>query len=140
MLNGINRVLRYIWVAPNSLLGLSVGAIGLVSGGTCEVHRACLEFSGGFVTWFLSRLGGGGVLAMTLGHVIIGQNKHGLCVARDHEQVHVRQYERWGPLFIPAYLGWSLVLWVRGKDAYRDNPFEVEAYRLADPGENRFRG
>ena len=43
------------------------------------------------------------------------------------------QYERWGPIFIPAYLSCSAYLWMRNKDAYRDNPFEVEAYRLADP-------
>jgi len=45
--------------------------------------------------------------------------------------VHVRQYERWGPLFGPAYLGCSLVLWLMGKRAYRDNPFEVEAYDVS---------
>jgi hypothetical protein len=44
--------------------------------------------------------------------------------------VHVRQYERWGPLFVPAYLVSSLVLWLRGRDPYWDNPFEVEARRL----------
>jgi hypothetical protein len=47
---------------------------------------------------------------------------------RSHELVHVRQYERWGVLFIPAYLLCSLVLWLTGRDPYRDNPFEREAY------------
>jgi hypothetical protein len=42
--------------------------------------------------------------------------------------VHVRQYERWGPLFVPAYVLCSAVIWSRGGDAYRDNPFEREAY------------
>ena len=50
---------------------------------------------------------------------------------RAHERVHVRQCERWGPLFVPAYLGVSLWLMARGRDAYRDNPFEVEAYAEA---------
>jgi hypothetical protein len=31
-------------------------------------------------------------------------------------------------LFIPAYLLTSLYLKVRGRDAYRDNPFEREAF------------
>jgi hypothetical protein len=40
----------------------------------------------------------------------------------------VRQYERWGPLFLPLYLGYSLVLWLQRRDPYLENPFEVEAY------------
>lgn len=132
--NRLLRVLLYIWVLPNSLIGLSLGVAGVMSGGKCQVKRGCLEFYGGFVTWLLSRIGmGPGVLAMTLGHTIIGQNRDGLQTARDHEQVHVRQYECWGPLFIPAYLACSAVLWFQKKDVYRDNPFEVEAYRIADP-------
>jgi hypothetical protein len=42
--------------------------------------------------------------------------------------VHVRQYERWGPLFVPAYLLSSLVELLRGRRPYRDNWFEREAY------------
>lgn len=74
---------------------------------------------------------------MTLGHTVLGQTEAGLDLVRDHEQVHVRQYERWGPLFIPAYLLSSAWLWWTGKDPYRANPFEVEAYRLSDPGKRR---
>ena len=37
---------------------------------------------------------------------------------------------RWGLLFVPAYLACSAWLWLRGYDAYLDNPFEVEAYGL----------
>ena len=130
------RVLGYIWAAPNSLLGLSLGGIGLSGGGNVECHRGCLEFSGGMVTWLLRR-GVRNISAMTLGHTILGQHPDALTRARDHEQVHVRQYERWGPLFLPAYLGWSLVLWLRGEDPYLQNPFEVEAYRHADPRESQ---
>lgn len=71
-------------------------------------------------------------MAMTLGHIILGQTEAALDVSRDHEHVHVRQYERWGPFFLPAYLGCSFVLWMQGRDAYRDNPFEVAAYAVAD--------
>ena len=131
--NPILRTLLYIWVLPTSILGLSIGFLALISGGRCRVERGCFEFSGGLVTWLLSRLGGHGVLAMTLGHTIIGQNEKGLATARDHEQVHVRQNERWGPFFLPAYLGCSAALWLLKKDFYRGNPFEVEAYRIADP-------
>ena len=65
---------------------------------------------------------------MTLGHVIIGQNPYYLNAARNHEYIHVQQYERWGPFFVPAYLLSSLYLWVIKRDPYRDNPFEIEAY------------
>jgi hypothetical protein len=67
-----------------------------------------------------------------LGHVVLGLNEAALDLAQPHELVHVRQYERWGPLFIPAYFGCWFALWLAGKDGYRDNPFEREAYdRLA---------
>lgn len=65
---------------------------------------------------------------MTLGHVVIGQTSAALDIARRHELVHVRQYERWGPLFLPLYGAFSLALWLRGRDAYRENPFEREAF------------
>ena len=67
-------------------------------------------------------------LALTLGHAVFGQNQHALEFTRDHERVHVRQYERWGIFFLPAYLLASLYLYLRGRDFYRENPFEIEAY------------
>ncbi len=133
--NLLFRGLGYVWAAPNSGLGMLVGLVGVLSGGNAQVHRGCIEFHGGFVNWTLDRLAGG-VVAMTLGHTILGQTEAALAVVRDHEQVHVRQYERWGPVFIPAYVACSVYLWCRGRDLYRDNPFEVEAYALSDPGRN----
>ena len=49
-------------------------------------------------------------MALTLGHTILGQTDAALDIRRQHERVHVRQFERWGPLMGPAYLGCSLVL------------------------------
>jgi hypothetical protein len=43
---------------------------------------------------------------------------------RKHEHVHVRQYERWGVLFIPAYVLSSLWQVLRGRSAYSANHFE----------------
>ncbi len=71
--------------------------------------------------------------AMTLGHVVLGCTIADLERTRRHERVHVRQYERWGPCFLPAYFGASLVLKLMGRDAYRGNPFEIEAYAVDDP-------
>ena len=128
------RCLLVIWVSPNTLLGLLAGVLALLTGGKMQIERGCVEVYGGFVQWALQRmLGGRGAAAMTLGHSILGQTQHTLSVARDHEHVHVKQYERWGPFFLPAYLGWSAALWLRGKDAYLDNPFEVEAYDVSNP-------
>ena len=87
------QALIYLWVFPNSFLGLFVGLLGLATGGKWQWRRGCVEFYGGFVTWLLVRLR---VMAMTLGHTIIGQEEKELEIVRDHEQVHVRQYERWG--------------------------------------------
>ncbi|HMO84113.1 MAG TPA: hypothetical protein PKC18_04240 [Lacipirellulaceae bacterium] len=61
----------------------------------------------------------------------MGQGPAALEACRAHELVHVRQYERWGPLFVPAYLACSAVIWLRGGDAYLDNPFEREAFAAA---------
>ena len=71
------------------------------------------------------------VLAMTLGHVVVGRSAVALAVTRAHERVHVRQAERWGPFFVPAYLAASAIAWVRGGDLYADNVFEREAWSTA---------
>lgn len=70
---------------------------------------------------------GHGADAMTLGHVVIGRDAMALEGTRAHERVHVRQYERWGPFFVPAYFlagAWALL---RGGHPYFDNRFEREA-------------
>ena len=121
--------LLMIWASPATLLGFTVGVIGLVTGGMAQRRGRVLEFHGGFTRWLLERMPYGQfVMAMTLGHIVLGKTDVALDIARDHELVHVRQYERWGPFFVPAYLIASLWLWFVGGDAYRDNPFEREAY------------
>lgn len=65
--------------------------------------------------------------AITFGHVIVAVDQAQLDRSRAHEQVHVRQYERWGILFFPLYLGSSLSALLRGQQPYRDNRFEREA-------------
>lgn len=126
------RVLLYIWTAPNTLLGVLIGILGLISGGGVQIRRACIEFYGGWVTKLLLGLPPQGAMAMTLGHSILGVSQAALDCCRDHEQVHVRQYERWGILFIPAYFGVGAYMWLRGKNPYRDNPFEIEAFSKTD--------
>jgi hypothetical protein len=129
----IIRILAILWALPYTLLGLAIGLIGLCTGGRMRVRGRAIECYGGAVRWFVSHLPTGQfTLAITFGHTILGQTGAGLDVAREHEMVHVCQYERWGPLMGPAYLGCSLVLWLTGGQAYHDNPFEREARDLAD--------
>jgi hypothetical protein len=126
----LSLVPRYLWASPNTLLGLFIAAIAYLTGGSLGIVRGVVEVHGGFATTFLRR--GvpliGSASAMTLGHVILGQNVDCLERTRDHEHVHVKQYEKWGPLFLPLYGLASLCLWLTRRDPYLDNPFEKEAY------------
>ncbi len=109
--------------------------LALCSGGGVRRVRGTLEIYGGAPAWLLRHgtLLKGGAEAITLGHVIIGRTPEALDRCRSHEHVHVRQYEKWGPFFLPAYFLAGLWAWARGQDPYRDNPFEREAYALEDP-------
>jgi hypothetical protein len=122
----VRRVLLYAWAAPTSLVGLLVGVLTLCSGGTVQRRRGTLEFHGGFSRWSADAFH---FSAMTLGHVIIGRDRLCLEICREHEQAHVRQVERWGAAFIPAYLLASLVARWQGGDFYWDNWFERDARR-----------
>jgi hypothetical protein len=133
LMHRMSRGLRYLWASPNTLIGLFFAGLAWSSGGSIALVRGVLEVHGGFATTFLRRglpLIGSGA-AMTLGHVILGQNLECLESCREHEHVHVEQYERWGPFFLPLYAAASLFLWLTGGDPYRGNPFEKEAYRRA---------
>ncbi len=122
------RLLRALWAGPYTLLGIALGLPAVVSGGGAQRIDGVWEFYGGWLVWALNRLPLHNVQAMTLGQSVVGRSLAALDATRDHERIHVRQYERWGPLLGPAYLGCCLVLWCQGRDAYRDNPFEREAY------------
>jgi hypothetical protein len=128
-LRAIVTVLRYAWASPWSFVGLMLALPAVLSGATARVHRGALEVAGG---WLGQQTEGlprpFGFSAITFGHVILGVSHECLQPLRPHEQVHVRQYERWGPFFVPLYLGSSLIQWVRGGDPYRDNRFEREAF------------
>jgi len=124
--DGIGRLLPdarpwwgYVWAAPNSLVGL----VGALTAGARPVRwRGVLLCEGGSrgLAWFLTKRG---FSAITLGHVIVPTERLGDHVLA-HELGHVRQHERWGPLFYPAYLLTSLA-------GYRRNPFERAAERRA---------
>jgi hypothetical protein len=124
--------LAVVWAAPWSAVGCVLGVLNLLCGGSCQLRGRVLEFEGKLLCWLLQKTPLiGGAAAMTLGHTVIARGQEDLDRTRDHEFVHVQQYERWGPLFVPAYLLSSLWAWYRGRHPYWDNPFEREAYERA---------
>jgi len=118
------RVAAYTWALPYTLTGV---VIGLLLRGRFQKIDGVIEIHGPWIAALLNRMWVP-ASAMTFGHVVFGQNLASLEYSREHERVHVRQYERWGIAFVPAYLLSSVYLHLRGRDGYRDNPFEVEAY------------
>lgn len=135
----LRRTLLYIWVGPGSLVGLTAALLAVCRGGKWRVVDGVLEVHGGGVTRLISMFSAKGspIRAITLGHVVVGTTQDELDRTRIHERVHVRQYERWGPLFIPAYLAASGYIWItRRGHPYLDNPFEVEAYAVSDGNES----
>lgn len=123
------RLLLYLWALPTTAVGLLFVPAALIGGGV-QVVDGVLELHGGGVRFFLENftLLPGGASAMTLGHVVLGRDRRALQTTRAHERIHVRQAERWGPFFLPAYVVASVVALLRGGDAYRDNAFEREAF------------
>ncbi len=117
-----------VWASPASLLGLAFGLSALLARGGVQRRGRVLEFWGGGAAWLLRNRR---AAAMTLGHVVLGLDRDALDATREHELVHVEQYERWGPAFLPAYGACALVLWLCRRHPYWDNPFEREAYRRA---------
>ena len=125
------RPAGYVWAAPNTLLGLAFLVPAVLTGGGVRVERGAVEVYGGFARFFLRHCLFVRASALCLGHVIVGQDRDCLDHSRDHEHVHVRQYARWGPFLLPAYLLSSVLAWRRGGHFYFDNRFEKEAYGLA---------
>lgn len=123
------KLWRYLWALPYTLLGLLFAVVVLLTRGRTQAVDGVLELHGRFASWFLSRCIPlkGGALALTLGHVVIGRDEDALAATRAHERAHVRQYERWGPVFLPAYAVASLWAYFSQTGAYAGNFFERDA-------------
>jgi len=131
----LKRLLLYLWSSPTTLLGLAFLHPTLLTGGRAKVVHGVLEIHGGLTTFFLEKctLLPGGASAMTLGHVVLGRDESSLDRTRAYASVHVSQCETWGPFFHPAYGIASALAFLRGKDPYLDNPFEIEAREFSSP-------
>jgi hypothetical protein len=129
------RATSYVWGLPNTLVGTLFVPAAFLPGGHLQVVDGVLEVHAPLIAAILRRVVPiqGGALAITLGHIVLGRDDESLEITRAHERVHVRQCERWGPLFIPAYLLASLWSWMKGTGAYKGNYFEREARVLGVP-------
>ena len=116
---GALRIFRIIWAGPNSLIGLALALFFR----RWRFARGVLVAEG--AEW--PRKAGWNYTAITFGHVVLSVKEPIPERVLDHELVHVRQYEKLGPLFLPAYWAASLIAMIRGRHFYRDNLFEVHA-------------
>jgi hypothetical protein len=125
----MRRVALYLWALPATLVGLLAAAVAVAFGARARVRRGVVEVAGGCLAGALARRSG--FLAITFGHVVLGQDHATLDRERAHEHAHVRQYERWGVLLPALYLAASVVEVLRGRHGYWHNRFEREARRAA---------
>lgn len=112
--------LGFIWTSPNTLLGLLIGVFTFQRP---RIAHGLLLFDRGprGVTAVMRRANR---LAMTIGFVVVSSVPvEGRLLV--HERWHVRQYMRWGPLFIPVYLLLAIGY------GYRRHPMERAAERAA---------
>ncbi|MBI5170054.1 MAG: hypothetical protein HZA61_11240 [Candidatus Eisenbacteria bacterium] len=124
----MKRALGYAWAAPATAIGLACALLALVCGARVRAHRGAIECTGGELGQIVNALPRPvAFVAITLGHVILAVSPEVLERMREHEHVHVRQYERWGVLLPPAYALASLWQLARGRAPYAHNPFEREA-------------
>ncbi len=123
------RAVACLWAAPASAIGLAIALVTCRHGQLALVDGV-IEVHGPWLRWALRHLVPlrGGASAITFGHVVLARDQASLDSTRGHERVHVRQYERWGLLFVPAYLTAGLWAALRGGHPYFDNRFEREAY------------
>jgi hypothetical protein len=122
------RVWQYVWASLNTILGLFFVVVWPRQT-TLQIVDGVIEIYGPATRRFLRRVIPlpQGAAALTIGHVVIACDPICLERTRAHERVHVWQYGRWGPFFLPLYGSASLIALAQGKNAYDGNWFEAEA-------------
>lgn len=146
-MNAVPMFFKVLWALPATLIGLVAGAGCMLAGARVRRHSGVLEVTlrgaakarrarrSGHVRLARRQASSAALawpfVAITFGHVVLAASPQDQSRHRAHERVHVRQYERWGPLFLLAYPAESAWQWLRGRRAYVDNRFEVAAHRLA---------
>ncbi len=122
------KLLKLLWAAPCSALGLALAVFPLAAGGTARWSDGALEVTARQTKANCGKLARAlPFRGIVFGHVILAVTKEELAIIGPHERVHVAQYERWGPLFFLAYGASGLWQLVRGRSPYWHNYFEVQA-------------
>jgi hypothetical protein len=131
----VNRFLRYLWAGPTTVIGLVV-ALALIRRGRFACVDGVVEAHGPLLGRALASFTplARGADAMTLGHVVLGRDARALEATRAHERAHVRQYESWGPFFLPAYFLAGAYALAIGRHPYFDNRFERDARQAENIG------
>lgn len=119
-------ILKRLWPAPVTL----IGALLSLSFRRRRFKAGVILAEG--ATW--PRRLGWRYRAITLGHTVLSVDELDERTFQ-HELVHVRQFERWGPLFLIIYPAASAVAKIRGQHGYRDNRFEIAARGAESPTE-----
>lgn len=125
-------IVRLVWALPCSAVGVVLACIPLLAGGRAKWSSGALE-----VTYRESEASCGKLArklpfrGIVFGHVILAVTRSELLNIGPHERVHVQQYERWGLLFFFAYAASGIWQIHRGRSAYWDNHFEVQARALS---------
>ena len=119
---------KYVWASPATVVGVCAACVVSIVGAEIERVGGVLEVSlaprSATLCKAVSCLP---FTAITFGHIVIACSADEQAALRQHERVHVAQYELWGPLFLLAYPLESLFQWARGRRAYLDNRFEIAA-------------
>lgn len=114
---------RAAWAAPATVAGLGLAALG----------RGEVQWDGEVGGWVARNVRGpsgamlriAGMSANTVGQSVLCVTPEPSRPLLDHEQIHVRQFERLGLLMYPLYL------WYSARHGYRTNPLEIAARRGA---------
>jgi hypothetical protein len=69
------RLIRYLWAFPVTAVGLLVGLLAILSGGSVRFRGGVVEFSGGLAGWVLggNRLWCGGAPVSALSQVALAR-------------------------------------------------------------------
>ena len=119
---------KYIWASPASAIGVCAACFASLVGAEVKRVSGVLEVSLAPRSRLLCKaVACLPFAAITFGHIVIARSAQEQAALRQHERVHVAQYELWGPLFLAAYPLESLFQFLRGRQPYQDNRFEVAA-------------
>ena len=137
---GARAVLRALTPMRRAWGALPGDLLGRVVMRGCGIHAPTREVAAGDVTavliedprvglWFRAQLIP--VQAQTLGRFVLARDTVPADILA-HECEHIRQWSRFGPLYLPLYFGSSAVAWLRGQRPYWDNAFEAAARARAE--------